>query len=386
MDAREIWIRLNVVSRLPVNKAIKVVEYLQSLTQLNRKVLLECGLSEQQSHQFMRLQANCVKSTLKWLDKNESSLLTISDSDYPLLLKQISSPPLLLFVAGNKEHLKSTQIALIGSRDATQYGTKWATYFAQQLVKNKFTITSGLAQGIDGVGHRSALKHHGVTIAVLGSGLEQIYPSFHRRLAEQIKESGVLVSEHLPMAPPLARHFPQRNRIISGLSSALLIVEAGIKSGSLITANYALQQGKELFVLPGLLGDSHFEGNHQLLKQGANLASSPDDIMEYLNSSLQWLIFNHNDYLQDEHIAEVGSATNNKKESSNMPLEIEKLTPTQQQSINLILPLLGFDKAIPIDIIANKSGLSTSDLAPLLLELELIEKVAIVAGGYIRLE
>lgn len=121
MDAREIWIRLNVVSRLPVNKAIKVVEYLQSLTQLNRKVLLECGLSEQQSHQFMRLQANCVKSTLKWLDKNESSLLTISDSDYPLLLKQISSPPLLLFVAGNKEHLKSTQIALIGSRDATQY-------------------------------------------------------------------------------------------------------------------------------------------------------------------------------------------------------------------------------------------------------------------------
>ncbi len=123
MDAREIWIRLNVVSRLPVNKAIKVVEYLQSLTQLNRKVLLECGLSEQQSHQFMRLQANCVKSTLKWLDKNESSLLTISDSDYPLLLKQISSPPLLLFVAGNKEHLKSTQIALIGSRDATQYGT-----------------------------------------------------------------------------------------------------------------------------------------------------------------------------------------------------------------------------------------------------------------------
>lgn len=108
--------------------------------------------------------------------------------------------------------------------------------------------------------------------------------------------------------------------------------------------------------------------------------------MEYLNSSLQWLIFNHNDDLQDEHIAEVGSATNNKKESSNMPLEIEKLTPTQQQSINLILPLLGFDKAIPIDIIANKSGLSTSDLAPLLLELELIEKVAIVAGGYIRLE
>ncbi len=187
------------------------------------------------------------------------------------------------------------------------------------------------------------------------------------------------------MAPPLARHFPQRNRIISGLSSALLIVEAGIKSGSLITANYALQQGKELFVLPGLLGDSHFEGNHQLLKQGANLASSPDDIMEYLNSSWQWLIFNHNDDLQDEHIAEVGSAAN-KKESSNMPLEIEKLTPTQQQSINLILPLLGFDKAIPIDIIANKSGLSTSDLAPLLLELELIEKVAIVAGGYIRLE
>lgn len=381
MDAREIWIRLNAVSRLPLNKAIQIAKYLQSLTQINQRLLKGCGLSEQQSHQFLRLHADAVNNTLKWLDKNESSILTIIDSDYPPLLKQISSPPLLLFVAGNRKHLISTQIALIGSRNATQYGTKWATYFAQELVKKELTITSGLAQGIDGVGHRSALKNNGVTVAVLGSGLEQIYPSFHRALAAQIKESGLLISEYLPMTPPLARHFPQRNRIISGLSSALLIIEAGIKSGSLITANYALQQGKELFVLPGLLGDTHFEGNHQLIKQGANLASSPDDILEYLNSSLQWITCN-NEYRQEYKAEEFIEVIDNEKKDT----QVAQFTSVQQQAINVILPFLSFNNATPIDIIVSHSGLSTSELAPLLLELELIEKIAIVAGGYIRLE
>lgn len=381
MDAREIWIRLNAVSRLPLNKAIQIAKYLQSLTQINQRLLKGCGLSEQQSHQFLRLHADAVNNTLKWLDKNESSILTIIDSDYPPLLKQISSPPLLLFVAGNRKHLISTQIALIGSRKATQYGTKWATYFAQELVKKELTITSGLAQGIDGVGHRSALKNNGVTVAVLGSGLEQIYPSFHRALAAQIKESGLLISEHLPMTPPLARHFPQRNRIISGLSSALLIIEAGIKSGSLITANYALQQGKELFVLPGLLGDTHFEGNHQLIKQGANLVSSPDDILEYLNSSLQWITCN-NEYRQEHKAEEFIEVIDNEKKDT----QVAQFTSVQQQAINVILPFLSFNNATPIDIIVSHSGLSTSELAPLLLELELIEKIAIVAGGYIRLE
>lgn len=381
MDAREVWIRLNAVSRLSINKALQIVDYLPSITQLNYKQLKACGLSEQQSNQFMRLQTDSVKSTLKWLDKNESSLLTISDSDYPPLLKQISSPPLLLFVAGNREHLISTQIALIGSRDASLYGTKWATYFAQELTKKGLTITSGLAQGIDGIGHRSALKNNGATIAVLGSGLEHIYPSFHRSLASQIKESGVLISEHLPNTPPLARHFPQRNRIISGLSSALLIVEAGIKSGSLITANYALQQGKELFVLPGLLGDPHFDGNHQLIKQGANLASTPDDLLEYLNSSLQWLSLNEEMCPQPELFTSQNNRVITKKEVQDV-----SVNAIQQHAIDTIFPFLRLDEATPIDIIANNSRLSTTELAPLLLELELIEKIAIVAGGYIRME
>lgn len=377
MDAREIWIRLNAVSRLSTNKAIQIIDYLKSITQFNHKQLKKCGLSEQQCYQFMRLHEDSVKSTLMWLDKNESALLTITDTDYPSLLKQISSPPLLLFVAGNKTHLNSTQIALIGSRNASYYGSKWATYFAQELVKKGLTITSGLAQGIDGIGHRSALKHDGITVAVLGSGLAHIYPSFHRSLAEQIKESGALVSEHLPLTPPLARYFPQRNRIISGLSKAILIIEAGIKSGSLITANYALQQGKELFVLPGLLGEPYFEGNHYLIKQGANLASSPEDIFECITSSLQWLPFDKNDEKILSSILPDKVAT--KLKDKNVNIE-------QQHAINIILPSLSFHDAVPIDIIANNSGLSTSELAPLLLELELIEKIAIVAGGYIRLE
>ncbi|MEQ4925493.1 DNA-processing protein DprA [Proteus hauseri] len=378
MDAREIWIRLNAISRLPINKVIQLVSHLQSLSRVNDKQLKACGLSELQCSQFMRLHIDSVRNTLNWLDKNESSLLTIADPDYPPLLKQISSPPLLLFVAGDRKHLSNNQIALIGSRNATHYGTKWATYFARELVNEGITITSGLAQGIDGVGHRSALKNKGVTIAVLGSGLEHIYPSFHYSLALQIKESGLLVSEYLPNTPPLARHFPQRNRIISGLSSALLIIEAGIKSGSLITANYALQQGKELFVLPGLLGDVHFEGNHQLIKQGANLASLPSDILEYLNSSLQWLSTNDDIYTQPTLFTSQSSVS---KDTRNKPLN-----SIQQQAIDTILPILRFDEATPIDIIANHSELSTSDLAPLLLELELIEKIAIVAGGYTRLE
>ncbi|HCH50305.1 MAG TPA: DNA-protecting protein DprA [Proteus sp.] len=378
MDAREIWIRLNTISRLPINKVILLVSHLQSLSRINDKQLKACGLSDQQCGQFMRLHKDSVKSALNWLDKNESSLLTISDPDYPSLLKQISSPPLLLFVAGDRKHLSNTQIALIGSRDATHYGTRWATYFAQELVNNGIAITSGLAQGIDSVGHRSALKNKGITIAVLGSGLEHIYPSFHRSLALQIKETGLLVSEYLPNTPPLAHHFPQRNRIISGLSSALLIIEAGIKSGSLITANCALQQGKELFVLPGLLGDIHFEGNHQLIKQGANLASFPNDILEYLNSSLHWLS-EHDDIHEQQYLLPSQSVLSQKAENRQLNL-------VQQEAINTILPLLRFDEATAIDIIANRSALSTSDLAPLLLELELIEKIAIVAGGYIRLK
>lgn len=194
----------------------------------------------------------------------------------------------------------------------------------------------------------------------------------------QIKETGLLVSEYLPNTPPLAHHFPQRNRIISGLSSALLIIEAGIKSGSLITANCALQQGKELFVLPGLLGDIHFEGNHQLIKQGANLASFPNDILEYLNSSLHWLS-EHDDIHEQQYLLPPQSVHSQKAESRQLDL-------VQQEAINTILPLLRFDEATAIDIIANRSALSTSDLAPLLLELELIEKIAIVAGGYIRLK
>ncbi|HGJ5860741.1 MAG TPA: DNA-processing protein DprA [Arsenophonus nasoniae] len=357
MDPMEIWLRMRMVSHLSTVKVTAIVEKLIEINNVKVASLRACGLSPHQCVQFTHANSKAIYAAMKWLDVSEHKLITLSDPNYPYLLKQIYSPPIILFVAGKEKALSSTQIAMVGSRYNDFYGEKWAQIFSQELVMHKFTITSGLAIGIDGISHKTALRINGITLAVLGSGLNKLYPTQHTSLANKIKEKGALVSEYLPDTPPLAKNFPRRNRIISGLSKAVIVIAAGLKSGSLITAKCALEQGKDIFALPGALGNSLYEGNHWLIQQGAYLASSPQDIIEHLNSGLKWL-------------------PENKILSDNLHID---------NSMNNISRYINFEPT-PIDLIAERSGLSVIEVSAQLLEFELMGKVIFVSGGYIRVE
>ncbi|HDD45165.1 MAG TPA: DNA-protecting protein DprA [Candidatus Desulfofervidus auxilii] len=206
-------------------------------------------------------------------------IITYNDDKYPKLLKEIFDPPLILYIKGNKDLLNTTCIAIVGTRRASFYGIKMATKLAIGLAESGITVVSGLARGIDAAAHKGALQAKGKTIAVLGCGLDVIYPKENEKLFNEIAEKGALISEFLPGTPPLAHNFPIRNRIISGLSLGVVVVEAALKSGSLITANLALEQGKEVFAVPGPIDESR-KGTHNLLKQGAKLVEDVSDILE----------------------------------------------------------------------------------------------------------
>lgn len=220
---------------------------------------------------------------LRWLDGPGRQLRLFDQPDYPALLGELADAPPLLFVEGDAALLDAPQLALVGSRRASAPGLANARRFAGELARAGFVVTSGLALGIDGAAHQGALDVGGRTLAVLGTGLEVLYPRRHAGLAAQILEcGGALVSELLPDAPPLAQHFPRRNRIISGLSLGVLVVEAGLQSGSLITARLAAEQGREVWAIPGSIHHPGARGCHQLLREGAGLVESVADILESL--------------------------------------------------------------------------------------------------------
>ncbi len=210
------------------------------------------------------------------------ALLPLSSDQYPSLLFQIPDPPPLLYIKGEeaRQTLAAPAIAIVGSRDATPYGVSMAGRLAGELAARGVTIISGFARGIDAAAHRGALERGGRTVAVFGCGIDVIYPAGHRRLAEEVRARGALVSELPLSAEPSAEHFPARNRIISGLSLGVLVVEAAERSGSLITARLALDQGREVFAVPGQVGGKNSAGSNGLIKRGAKLVESVDDILE----------------------------------------------------------------------------------------------------------
>lgn len=223
-----------------------------------------------------------VEADMSWLDQRGRHLLTWDDERYPSLLRRIPSPPAALFVEGQPDLLWLPQVAVIGSRNPTVGGLDHARQFSAELVRNGMAITSGLAAGIDSAAHRAALDAGGVTIAVCGSGPDIVYPSSSRELAERIAGAGVLVTEFPTGTPPKRPHFPSRNRIISGLSLGVLVVEAGLNSGTLITARKAGEQGREVFALPGSLHNPLVKGCHRLIRDGARLVESVQDILAEL--------------------------------------------------------------------------------------------------------
>lgn len=227
-------------------------------------------------------------TVLAWLEGNPTrQLLALGQDNYPYLLSEISDPPLLLYLQGDAELLHRPQLAIVGARRPTAMGLSDARAFAGALTELGWTITSGLAEGIDAAAHQGALQAKGKTLAVLGTGLDRCYPAHHKSLQQAVADAGLLVSEYPLGTPPRGPNFPRRNRIVSGLSVGLLVVEAALKSGSLISARLASEQGREVFAIPGSIHQAQSKGCHQLIKQGAKLTETVMDMHEELSHWLQ---------------------------------------------------------------------------------------------------
>ena len=228
-----------------------------------------------------------VEQSLHWAQRPGNHIITVKDPSYPVLLKEIPNPPILLFVSGDIRLLQAPQIAIVGSRHPTASGLATATIFAQELAQAGLVITSGFAVGIDAASHRGAIAAAQKTIAVMGTGLQQLYPPQHKNLANKILDSGGVLLTEFPLdSRGKAWHFPLRNRIISGLSIGTLVVEAAIRSGSLITARLANEQGREVFAVPGSIYNPVAHGCHYLLGQGAKLVVQSADVLEELTGVL----------------------------------------------------------------------------------------------------
>lgn len=357
MEVLEIWLRLSRVKGISAQSCCIVADRFATDTP-KTPALRKLGLSSLQIAQFW--DSSQLDAELTWLQKQGNTLLPYSDPHYPPLLKQIAQPPGMLFISGNRACLAQKQIAIVGSRDYSDYGEYCTQYFAGELSASGLLVTSGLALGIDGIAHRACLAQEGMTIAVLGGGIAKISPVSHTALAQRIIQGGgAIVSEFAPLTVAKPGYFPQRNRIISGLSLGVLVVEAAKRSGSLITARWALEQGRDVYALPGRIDNPNCSGTHWLIQQGAYLVVQPADILEQLNGTLHWV-------------------------------DLVENTPVSVKSDHLELP---FSKVLAnvgnevtsVDVVAERVGQSVSEIAVVLLDLELAGWIKAVSGGYVRL-
>jgi DNA processing protein len=296
------------------------------------------------------------RADLAWLEQPDNHLIARSDPAYPPLLHEIADAPALLFVCGDPSWLSAPQLAVVGSRNPTRGGCENARAFADALVRVGLVITSGLALGIDACAHEAALAGGGRTIAVAGTGLDRVYPAAHRDLAHAIAGHGALVSEFALGTPPLRENFPRRNRLISGLSLGVLVVEAAMQSGSLITARLAADQGREVFAIPGSIHSPLARGCHALIRQGAKLVETAEDIIEELGPLAACVVA-------------PGGAT------AARPIP-EAVDPREAQ----LLELLGHDP-VDMDTLAARSGLTAAAVSSMLLTMELRGLVEAQPGG-----
>lgn len=307
-----------------------------------------------------------VEQALVWSTSADQHIIVRTDPRYPPLLKEIHDPPLLLFVVGQPEALLHPQIAIVGSRRCSVDGRRNTQSFARGLVTQGFSICSGLARGIDGIAHEAALEASGMTVAVMGTGADQVYPYQHRALASAIRASGALVSE-LPLGSgALAAHFPKRNRIISGMSLGLLVVEAAPRSGTLISARLAMEQNRELFAVPGSIRNPLSHGPHRLIQQGAHLVDEPEQIVEHLQSLLS------------SQLALLKSSAASLQPQGSAARQAPALPPDQTS----LLEAMGFDP-VSIETLVDRTMLPLSTVQTTLLSLELQGRVRLQAGHYI---
>jgi len=351
-DEIALWISLSLINGLGGQTFLKLLNtfgspaniYNASLNQLKNIATEPVANIIAQGHN-----EEAVQLTLEWLAIEGNHLITLADTEYPKLLLEIADPPPLLYAKGNLALFNAPSVAIVGSRHASPQGGKNAEDFACALSELGFCIVSGMALGIDGSAHIGALKGSGNTIAVVGTGLDIVYPAKHRDLAHQIAQRGLIISEFGLNTPSRPQNFPRRNRIISGLSLGCLVVEANVQSGSLITARLATEQGREVFAIPGSIHSPLSKGCHALIKQGAKLVDDVHDIVTEL------------------------------RPESDLSVQNSSKKITKNEDHPLLLNM-GFDP-VGIDTLIERSGLTSEQLSAMLLLLELENKVATLPGG-----
>ncbi|QDP73371.1 DNA-protecting protein DprA [Legionella israelensis] len=349
------FLALNRIPKLGPRSVMKLLQRwpdLKEMFSLSAHQLEKEGLPFSLAEAIAHFDFRLVDADFNWSGQDDHHILTWEDKEYPQLLKEIHDPPVVLYAIGQLSCLQQSALAMVGSRNPSVTGSENAEYFARELAARDMTIVSGLALGIDAQAHRGCLAAEGKTIAVMRTGIDHIYPKRHHGLAQDIRKNGLLLSEFPLKSPPTAGHFPRRNRIISGLSLATLVVEAAVKSGSLITARFALEQNRDVLAIPGSIHNPKARGCHYLLKQGARLVTSVEDIMDELNMEKQ--VFH-----QKTH-----------------PL---KLANSNEKLVKCI----GFEMTT-IDQIIVRSGLEVEQVTCGLADLELEGIVKAVPGGYMR--
>ncbi|MGM0659191.1 MAG: DNA-processing protein DprA [Pseudomonadota bacterium] len=316
-----------------------------------------------------------LEAALAWLDHPTHHLVTRIDPYYPPLLRRIPDAPLALFVNGEPGWLLRPQIAIVGSRNATAGGLSIAREFAEGLSRAGLLVTSGLALGVDGAAHAAALDAGGATLAVAGTGLDRVYPARHRDLAHRIVDNGAVISSFAPGIGPRAGHFPARNRIISGMSAGVAVIEAGMQSGSLITARLAGEQGREVFAVPGSIRNPMARGCHRLIRQGARLVESPDEIIEELHPLITELAGELRGLLDLP-------ATDERPPDGDGSVDPRRIDPQYRddEEVEALLAAVGYDPT-SVDEIVARTDLTTQAISAMLLELELQGRVAALGGG-----
>jgi DNA processing protein len=329
------------------------------------EALRQIGLTEKQARAIKSFDFLRITPTLRWAEVSDQHIITYDNEHYPALLKEIARPPSLLYVKGELESLSMPQLAIVGSRKPSPVGLENAALFARELVESGFIVTSGMALGVDGAAHRGALGG-GKTIAVLGAGMGHIYPRVHRGLAGEIAQKGALVSEFPLAMQPRPENFPRRNRIISGLSYGVLVVEAAVKSGSLITARCAMEQGREVFALPGSIHNQQSRGCHELIRRGAALVQTVGDICSELPGMLEW-------------------ARAHERPPLLAPYQEKLDFLGEHEQDEVVLKALGFE-INSVDTIISRTQWNAGLVLEALLRLELRHRVKTVPGGYIRIK
>lgn len=375
MDSLIYWVWLGNLPGIFSNKITALMEHFESIEEIYKAADYKNipGISRGDALILGSKDLSHAKEIIEKINKLGAYILTYDDIDYPDELRKIDSPPYVLYLKGEKLSWdRLFAIGVVGTRRCTAYGAKAADNLCFDLAARGITIVSGMARGIDSAAARAALRAGGKTIAVLGSGINVIYPPENRELMEEIEKSGTVMTEYPPGSQPMAHHFPERNRIISGLSKGVLVIEAPLKSGALITANYALEAGRDLFAVPGEIFKDNSKGTNLLIKQGARIVSSAMDIIEEYPADIEKLV------PAEEKPEE---PVNNIRRITIDDEKYQALDKKEQSVISLLI-----EKNMHIDDISVHTGIDIGELNAMLPMLEMLGLIRKLPGDNYKLE